>query len=168
MPRLFGRGEGKRKPVIRGSVEAGARTSVGVLAALALASVGLAAVALFAHSVLSSALGGVPPTSGVVLLDVATVVFLVAVLAVVVVQSMRASQRVAGPEYRLVQSLRRIRAGDLSFRVHLRRGDLLGGLAEECNALLDYLNANPPEGAQTGTDVVEIASLETEFAEVSS
>jgi hypothetical protein len=41
--------------------------------------------------------------------------------------------------------------------VSLRRGDLLSGLAQECNELLEYLNSNPPSGAKTGTDVVDIA-----------
>jgi hypothetical protein len=39
----------------------------------------------------------------------------------------------------------------------LRRGDLLTGLAEECNALLDWLNENPPRGVATGSDVVQVA-----------
>jgi nitrogen fixation/metabolism regulation signal transduction histidine kinase len=76
---------------------------------------------------------------------------------VVVVQGTRMAYRVAGPEHRLIQSLRRVRKGDLAFRVSLRRGDLLSGLAQECNELLDYLNTNPPSGAKTGTDVVDVA-----------
>ena len=74
---------------------------------------------------------------------------------------LRLAGRVAGPEYRLRRALQRIRTGDLGFRVNLRRGDLLAGLAQECNELLDWLNANPPRGAHTGTDIVEVA----EFAE---
>ncbi|MFO1077671.1 MAG: hypothetical protein U1E73_08085 [Planctomycetota bacterium] len=68
----------------------------------------------------------------------------------------RAATRVAGPEYRLVLAMQRIRRGDLSFRVHLRRGDLLVPLARECNELLEWLNRNPPQGAVTGGDLVAV------------
>lgn len=68
--------------------------------------------------------------------------------------ALRASRRVAGPERRLVLAMRRIRGGDVSFRIHLRRGDLLTPLARECNELLDWLNRNPPAGIVTGGDLV--------------
>ena len=86
--------------------------------------------------------------------------FLTAALVVVVVQTLRVSNRVSAPELRLIQSLRRIRTGDLAFRVHLRRGDLLTDLASECNALIDHLNANPPVGSLTGNDLLEIGSID--------
>ncbi len=82
--------------------------------------------------------------------------FVLASAALVVVQASRVAHRVEGPERRLVEALRRMRQGDLSFRVHLRRGDPLGGVARECNELLDWLNANPPAGVQTGGDIVEV------------
>lgn len=75
---------------------------------------------------------------------------------VVVVHGTRTAHRVAGPEHRLIQSLRRVRTGDLAFRVSLRRGDLLSDLASECNALIEHLNQHPPAGAKTGSDVVEV------------
>jgi len=84
--------------------------------------------------------------------------FLVASAAVVVVQSLRVASRVVGPEFRLRQALQQIRKGDIGFRVHLRRGDLLTGLADECNELLDWLNTNPPQGVSKGTDVVRVAA----------
>ena len=65
--------------------------------------------------------------------------FLLTSLVVFVFQVARMAARVAGPEFRLRRSLQRIRSGDLGFRVELRRGDLLGGLAEECNLLVDWL-----------------------------
>lgn len=83
--------------------------------------------------------------------------FLVASMAVVVLQASRVAQRVAGPEYRLRQSLQRIRGGDISFRIHLRKGDMLVGLAQECNELLDWLNRCPPPGCKTGTDVFDVS-----------
>lgn len=76
--------------------------------------------------------------------------------ALVVVQAGRVAARLAAPERRLVTALRRMRDGDLSFRVHLRRGDPLSAVARECNELLDWLNANPPAGARTGGDIVEV------------
>jgi hypothetical protein len=79
--------------------------------------------------------------------------------AVVMVQAMKVARRVAGPEHCLRQAMRRIRNGDLAFRVHLRKGDLLVELAEECNELLDWLNHNPPAGAVTGSDVVEVGQV---------
>jgi hypothetical protein len=88
--------------------------------------------------------------------------FLLASAAVIFMQAARVCHRVAGPEYRLRAALARIRSGDLSFRVHLRRGDLLTALADECNELLEWLNRNPPSGTTTGTDVVEVDALPPE------
>jgi hypothetical protein len=82
--------------------------------------------------------------------------FLAATSAVVGIQSVRLSNRVSGPEFRLRQALQRIRTGDVGFRITLRRGDLLVALAHECNQLLDWLNRNPPNGAHTGGDIVEV------------
>ena len=74
--------------------------------------------------------------------------------ALVVVQAGRVAARLAAPERRLVAALRRMRDGDLSFRVHLRRGDPLSAVARECNELLDWLNANPPAGGRPGGGIV--------------
>lgn len=82
--------------------------------------------------------------------------FFAACLAAIVLHCVRLATRVAGPEYRLCRALQRIRGHDVGFRVSLRRGDLLSGLAKECNELLDWLNQNPPAGARTGGDVVEV------------
>lgn len=82
--------------------------------------------------------------------------FVLASAALVMVQAGRMAVRVEGPERRLIQALRRMRSGDLSFRVNLRRGDPLVGVARECNELLDWLNANPPAGARVGGDIVEV------------
>lgn len=78
-------------------------------------------------------------------------------MALVVGQGLRVAHHLAGPEHQLCMALRRIRSGDLAFRVQLRAGDLLGSLASECNALLDWLNHNPPGGACTGSDVVRLS-----------
>lgn len=76
--------------------------------------------------------------------------FLLTSLVVFVLQVARMAARVAGPEFRLKRSLQRIRSGELGFRVDLRRGDLLAGLAEECNLLVDWLTrqSRPTQPAQ--------------------
>ena len=80
--------------------------------------------------------------------------FLLTSVVVFVCLVVRWATRVAGPEFRLRRSLQRIRNGDLAFRVELRRGDLLGGLAEECNLLVDWLakqsNGVPAEPSAVG------------------
>jgi hypothetical protein len=80
-------------------------------------------------------------------------------VAIVVSQGLRIAHRLAGPEQRLRLALRRIRSGDLAFRVQLRSGDLLTGLAAECNALLDWLNHNPPGGSRVDGDVVGLVPM---------
>jgi hypothetical protein len=64
----------------------------------------------------------------------------------IVVRSLHGSHQVAGPLYRLVTSIRRIRDGELDFRVKLRDGDAFVELADELNLLLDWLRAHPPAG----------------------
>lgn len=72
--------------------------------------------------------------------------FLLAAGALTTVQALRYSHTVAGPTYRLQQSIRRIREGDLDFRITLRRDDELTAIADELNALIETL------GAQRGVD----------------
>ena len=133
---------------------------IGVALPLLILVGALVTLTLYCDHLLQTAVTGDAVRSGSLPLYVAAGCFLFAAGVVVVLQSMCVAQRVAGPEYRLIQSLRRLRAGDASFRIHLRRGDLLHGLAEECNALLDWINSNPPVGVQTGTDVFELADLD--------
>ena len=59
------------------------------------------------------------------------------------------SHRVAGPAYRLIQSLKQIREGDVAFQIKLRTGDYLTEIADELNILLNVLNENPPSGFKT-------------------
>lgn len=67
----------------------------------------------------------------------------------------RFSNRVAGPSYRLIQSLKRARTGDADFRVKLRDGDFLTEVADELNLMLKSMaessapQANDPPG-ETG------------------
>jgi HAMP domain-containing protein len=74
----------------------------------------------------------------------------------VVGQASRSARRLAGPSQRLVVAMRRTQRGDIAHRVHLRHGDSLKEVAAEFNKLLDWLNENPPPGAKTGTDLIEV------------
>jgi len=73
-----------------------------------------------------------------------------------VTHGVRLQRRLGGPTLRLIAGMQRVRVGDLSFRVHLRRGDYLSELAFEFNKVIDWLNENPPEGVRTGSDVVDV------------
>ena len=86
----------------------------------------------------------------------AVVGFVVAAGVLVLTQASRSATRLKGPSQRLIVSMQRAQRGDLAHRVHLRHGDELRDVAAEFNRLLDWLNANPPEGAKTGTDLVEV------------
>jgi len=74
----------------------------------------------------------------------------------VVTHGVRLQRRLAGPTLRVIAGMQRVRVGDLSFRVHLRRRDYLSEVAFEFNKVIDWLNENPPEGVRTGSDVVDV------------
>jgi len=61
-----------------------------------------------------------------------------------VMHALRLSHTIAGPAYRIGKSLERIRTGDFTFRVQLRKGDHLTELRDEMNLLLAWLEQNPP------------------------
>lgn len=86
----------------------------------------------------------------------ATVGFLVGAAAVVWQHARRLHTKVECPQRRMTEVLRCLRTGDLSPRVHLRRGDLLHELAEELNHTIEWLNENPPSGSVTGGDVIDV------------
>ncbi len=65
--------------------------------------------------------------------------FILTAGALVVVQALRYSHRIAGPMYRLCQSIKRIREKDLDFEVKLRDGDELTEIATELNHLISDL-----------------------------
>ena len=123
-------------------------------------SAGLAALVLYCRALLQDAAAGREVVVGEGGFWFSIGGFLVASVAVFLLQVMRLASRVAGPEHRLQRTLQRIRSGDLDFRITLRRGDLLTGLAQECNELIDWLSRNPPAGARTGGDIVEIEAIE--------
>lgn len=116
----------------------------------------LVLLASYCHGLLDAASAGEVPQVGGAGFWFTVGGFFAACAGAIVWQCVRLATRVAGPEYRLRRALQRIRSHDVGFRVNLRRGDLLGGLARECNELLDWLNENPPPGARTGGDVVDV------------
>lgn len=124
--------------------------------ALALVAVGTVLSTAAAWSALLGAAASSASTHSTIPIYIAGGTIVLLACLVVVVHATRTAHRIAGPEYRLVQSLRRLRQGDLSFRIGLRRGDLLAGLADECNQVIEWLNQNPPSGSRTGTDLVEV------------
>ena len=73
-------------------------------------------------------------------------------------QAARSARRLAGPMHRITVAMQRTRGGDISHRVHLRRGDNLKEVAAEFNRILDWLNENPPAGVRTGHDLVEVGA----------
>jgi hypothetical protein len=114
----------------------------------------------------ADAVAGRPAALGEAPLVWTLALFVLTSAGVLVVQAGHGAARVAGPEYRLRQALRRIRGGDFAFRVQLRRGDPLGGLASECNLLLDWLAERAPERARIADDVVDLVARERRAAPV--
>lgn len=88
---------------------------------------------------------------------------LASLLLVVAVEVLREAGRYGAPEHTLRLAMQRIRAGDIGFRVGLRRGDPLTGLARECNELLEWLNVNRPPGVRGGGDIVEVGNDDEEL-----
>lgn len=131
-----------------------------ILAVSLIPTLGLAVstliVAVFCRRLLGEASAQEVELPSLVPLFLAVLGFTVASGAVVVFQALRFSNRIAGPAYRLVKSMERIRGGDIGFRVNLRRGDHLIDVATEMNNLLDWLNENPPAGVKRGSDLVRV------------
>jgi len=136
--------------------------SVAIVIPLVVLAIAVLGITIFCRRLLQDAteVGATGPAD--LPIYVAAGCFLLSAGAVVVIQSSRVAERVAGPEHRLIQGLRRLRSGDLSFRLNLRKGDLLTGLAHECNELIEWLNQNPPVGARTGSDMLEVAEVKSE------
>lgn len=137
------------------------RTVRGVaLAPCAIVVLAVLAIAVFCSTLLEEAARSRVSLPSLVPLFGALLGVLAATALVVWFQAVRMAQRLAGPAFRLVKSLQRMREGDISFRVHLRRGDHLTDVAAELNNVLDWLNQNPPRGARTGGDLVQVGRRE--------
>ncbi len=64
------------------------------------------------------------------------------VLCVIIPYSLFYSHKVAGPIYRLEQSMDMLLGGDMDFIITLRRNDEFRYLADKMNALIDYMRRN--------------------------
>lgn len=91
------------------------------------------------------------------LLLMAVICLISAMAGAILFVAFRFSHRVAGPTYRIVESLKRMRAGDFGFQVQLRDGDFLGEIADQVNETLVALRAGqggerqPPAAADAGS-----------------
>lgn len=150
--------QSKRRQILPNGADESRVVKIALVLPLLLLIAAVAVLTLCCGELLQRAATGRPAIVGSTLVYLASGAFLFASGIVVVVQSLRVASRVAGPERRLKAALQRIRTGDIGFRITLRRGDLLGDLAGECNALLDWLNSNPPGSVRTGGDLVELAA----------
>lgn len=91
-------------------------------------------------------------------LVVSASVLVASLVVVLLVEVANFTRRFHRPEQQVRAAMQRIRAGDVGFRVALRRGEPLSRLLHECNGLLEWLNRNPPGGARVDADVFEIGS----------
>ena len=64
----------------------------------------------------------------------------------ILLNALRFSHRIAGPIYRLKETLQTVRDGDIRCRANLRKGDFLEEVAQDMNDFLDWLEQHPPEG----------------------
>jgi methyl-accepting chemotaxis protein len=104
------------------------------------------AVALLGSRVLNEARSLDAEITSLFPLFLALVLLILSAGGLVALQAVRYSHRIAGPSYRLLQSLERIKRGNLEFRVDLREGDELQELADGINSLMDWLAEHPPQG----------------------
>ena len=126
------------------------------------------AVAMLGSRVLNEARSTDAEITSLFPLFLALVLLILSAGCMVALQAMRYSHRIAGPSYRVLQALERIKRGKLDFRVKLRDGDELQDVADGVNDLLDWLEEHPPAGLAPefeGAFVLEEGEeISTEFA----
>lgn len=127
-----------------------------------------AAVVVCVRRLLDEAASGSAELPGLPWMIVAAVATFFSGAGIVLVQAYRSRQRLTGPSRRMQRALRKIRLGDLSFRIRLRRGDPLRRVADEVNLMLDWLNAHPPEGEDVllGGDLVDVEDIDSDVVDV--
>ena len=125
-----------------------------VLLFAVLVSVGL--IAWLSGELIDEAARGELSPSTSVYLVLAVISFCLSCSMVVFSYAYKLMSRLVGPSYRLIDAMKRVRTGDIGFRVHLRKGDMLMDVANEFNRLLDWLNTNPPCDVTMGSDVVDV------------
>lgn len=80
------------------------------------------------------------------LLFAAIGVLVVTAPALLILQAIRYSHRVAGPAYRVKRSLEQFRAGERAQRVHLRPDDEIQDVAEALNQFLEWVEGELDSG----------------------
>lgn len=66
--------------------------------------------------------------------------WIIAFTGIIAFISLFVSHKIAGPVYRLEESMKQIASGDLNFKVHLRQGDELGDLKDAFNKMTESLS----------------------------
>ncbi len=69
---------------------------------------------------------------GLVAIAIGTILFL----------ALKISHKIAGPSYRIRETMKAVRNGDLSCRARIRKGDYLRDVADELNDFLDWVEEN--------------------------
>jgi hypothetical protein len=140
-------------------------------------SVMMIAVCFFCHRVYQHSIDVGVQIDGLMPLFISVSGFVLVAAAFLVSSALMTSHRIAGPAYRLCESLKRAREGDIGFSVTLRDADYLTEIRDEMNLFLDVLNENPPEGFKTramraaeeaAAAEQDVAESETEVASVDS
>jgi methyl-accepting chemotaxis protein len=126
-------------------------------------SVMMIAVCFFCHQVYQHSIDAGVEIKGLMPLFISVSGFVLVAAAFLVSSALMTSHRIAGPAYRLCQSLKRARDGDIGFTVTLRDADYLTEIRDEMNLFLDVLNENPPSGFKTrAMHAAEQAAAESE------
>ncbi|MEZ5963605.1 MAG: hypothetical protein R3F56_07140 [Planctomycetota bacterium] len=79
----------------------------------------------------------------------------------VVLQALKISNRIAGPQVNMRRVVDRVLAGEHDQRVHLREGDFMMSAAEDINRLIAHFTADSATAAvsqTTGADVDDVAA----------
>jgi len=134
------------------------KRAIGKGSALSILGLGITLIlaAISCLRLMRESLAGDPERGSVIPLMLCILGFFVCAASLALFQGLRYSNRIVGPTRRLCSIMRKMREGDLTVRAHLRRGDYLKELAQELNSLIDWLNENPPPGAKTGGDLVQV------------
>jgi methyl-accepting chemotaxis protein len=146
----------RRKALVSGSKAIKPMSWVAQLGLLLVVLTTVGLIAALSDRLIDEAARGEVSTATRAYLALAIVGFCLACGLVVFSHAYRLVTRLVGPSYRLIDAMKRVRTGDIGFRVHLRRGDMLLDVANEFNQLLDWLNSNPPCDVTMGSDVVDV------------
>ena len=133
--------ERRKTIVVNAPVQRRITLAITLVPAIALAMTSLVA-AIFCQRLVHEAQRFDVELANVLPLLCTLLVFVAVSGAVILLQAVRVSHRIAGPAYRITMSLRRIREGDLDFTVRLRKGDHLTEVADELNSVLAKLRAD--------------------------